>query len=131
MMLFIIIFLDGLNADSIKQSSQHLNSRWTDFCQLLSERLSWLEYQNSIIAFYSQLQQLEQTAITAENWLKAQSTTASEAEIVKTQLQKCKVRDIMCKHLLSLSHILHKYCKVYIKVLLKTLCMGSEHQTLS
>ncbi|XP_066434053.1 dystrophin isoform X1 [Eleutherodactylus coqui] len=81
---------DGLNADSIKQSSQHLNSRWTDFCQLLSERLSWLEYQNSIIAFYSQLQQLEQTAITAENWLKAQSITASEAETVKTQLQKCK-----------------------------------------
>ncbi|XP_075708851.1 dystrophin isoform X2 [Rhinoderma darwinii] len=81
---------DGLNADSIIQSSQHLNSRWTDFCQLLSERLSWLDYQNSIIAFYSQLQQLEQTAITAENWLKAQSITATEAETVKTQLQKCK-----------------------------------------
>ncbi|XP_075056397.1 dystrophin isoform X4 [Mixophyes fleayi] len=81
---------DGLNVDSITQSSQHLNSRWTDFCQLLGERLSWLEYQNSIIAFYSKLQQLEQTAITAENWLKAQSITASEAETVKTQLQKCK-----------------------------------------
>ncbi|XP_077338684.1 dystrophin isoform X2 [Lithobates pipiens] len=81
---------DGLNADNIQQSSQHLNSRWTDFCQLLSERLSWLEYQNSIIAFYSQLQRLEQTAITAENWLKAQSITASEAEAVKMQLQKCK-----------------------------------------
>ncbi|XP_069827108.1 dystrophin isoform X8 [Dendropsophus ebraccatus] len=81
---------DGLNADSIIQSSQHLNSRWTDFCQLLSERLSWLEYQNNIIAFYSQLQQLEQTVITAENWLKAQSITASEAETVKSQLQKCK-----------------------------------------
>ncbi|XP_075121172.1 dystrophin isoform X11 [Leptodactylus fuscus] len=81
---------DGLNADSIKQSSQHLNSRWTDFCQLLNEKLSWLEYQNNIIAFYSQLQQLEQTTITAENWLKAQSITASEADTVKIQLQKCK-----------------------------------------
>ncbi|XP_071992024.1 dystrophin isoform X10 [Engystomops pustulosus] len=81
---------DDLNADSIKQSSQHLNSRWTDFCQLLSERLSWLEYQNSIIAFYSQLQQLEQTTITAENWLKAQSITASEADTIKIQLRKCK-----------------------------------------
>ncbi|KAM9320032.1 dystrophin-like [Gastrophryne carolinensis] len=81
---------DGLNADNIKQSSQHLNERWTGFCQLLSERLSWLEYQNSIIAFYSHLQQLELTAITAENWLKAQSLTASEAEAVKTQLKKCK-----------------------------------------
>ncbi|XP_044140656.1 dystrophin isoform X4 [Bufo gargarizans] len=80
---------DGLNADSIKQSSQHLNSRWTDLCQLLSEKLSWLEYQNSIIAFYSQLQQLEHAAITAEHWLKAQ-TTASETGAVKTQLQKCK-----------------------------------------
>ncbi|XP_068124423.1 dystrophin isoform X5 [Hyperolius riggenbachi] len=81
---------DGLNTDSIKQSSQHLNSRWTDFCQLLSERLSWLEYQNSILAFYSQLQVFEQAAITAENWLKAQAITASEAEAVKLQLQKCK-----------------------------------------
>ncbi|XP_072259863.1 dystrophin-like [Pyxicephalus adspersus] len=81
---------DGLNADNIKQSSQHLNSRWTDFCQLLSERLSWLEYQNSILAFYSRLQQLEQTAITAENWLKAQSIAASETEAVKMQLRKCK-----------------------------------------
>ncbi|XP_063809546.1 dystrophin isoform X5 [Pseudophryne corroboree] len=81
---------DGLNADSITQSSQHLNSRWTDFCQLLGERLSWLEYQNNINAFYSKLQQLEQTVITAENWLKAQSIIASEAETVKTQLKKCK-----------------------------------------
>ncbi|KAM4797278.1 dystrophin [Rhinophrynus dorsalis] len=79
---------DGLNADDITQASQHLNTRWTDFCQLLSERLSWLEYQNSIIAFYSQLQQLEQKVITAESWLKAQSTPAPET--VKIQLEKCK-----------------------------------------
>ncbi|XP_075446382.1 dystrophin isoform X4 [Ascaphus truei] len=81
---------DGLNADNIKQASQHLNSRWTDFCQLLSERLSWLEYQNSIIAFYCQMQQLEQTVITAENWLKAQTTPATEADTAKLQLEKCK-----------------------------------------
>lgn len=84
-----------------------MNSRWTDFCQLLSERLSWLEYQNSIIAFYSQLQQLEQTAITAENWLKAQTITASEAEAVKMQLQKCKVRGIICCLLNSVAQTLH------------------------
>lgn len=94
-MIFFLI-LDGLNVDNIKQSSQHLNSRWTDFCQLLSERLSWLEYQNSIIAFYSQLQQLEQTTITAENWLKAQSLRADETEAVKMQLQKCKVGETIC-----------------------------------
>ncbi|XP_053311034.1 dystrophin isoform X1 [Spea bombifrons] len=81
---------DGLNTDSIKQASQHLNNRWTDFCQLLSERLSWLEYQNSILAFYSQLQQLEQAVISAENWLKAQSTPTEEANAVKIQLEKCK-----------------------------------------
>ncbi|MEE6470198.1 hypothetical protein FKM82_008890 [Ascaphus truei] len=86
---------DGLNADNIKQASQHLNSRWTDFCQLLSERLSWLEYQNSIIAFYCQMQQLEQTVITAENWLKAQTTPATEADTAKLQLEKCKVRTFL------------------------------------
>uniref|UniRef100_A0A6I8QSI2 Dystrophin n=1 Tax=Xenopus tropicalis TaxID=8364 RepID=A0A6I8QSI2_XENTR len=79
---------DGVNADSIKQSSQHLNSRWTEFCQLLSERISWLEYQNSILAFYSQLQQLEQKVISAENWLKAQTQPTSET--VKMHLAKCK-----------------------------------------
>ncbi|XP_021263836.1 dystrophin isoform X10 [Numida meleagris] len=81
---------EGLNADSIRQASEQLKSRWIEFCQLLSERLAWLEYQNSIIDFYSQLQQLEQTAITAENWLKAQPTPATDPATVKIQLEKCK-----------------------------------------
>ncbi|KFQ12665.1 Dystrophin, partial [Leptosomus discolor] len=81
---------EGLNADNIRQASEQLKSRWIEFCQLLSERLAWLEYQNNIIDFYSQLQQLEQTAITAENWLKAQPTPATDPAAVKTQLEKCK-----------------------------------------
>ncbi|XP_068278928.1 LOW QUALITY PROTEIN: dystrophin [Nyctibius grandis] len=81
---------EGLNADNIRQASEQLKSRWIEFCQLLSERLTWLEYQNNIIDFYSQLQQLEQTAITAENWLKAQPTPATDPATVKTQLEKCK-----------------------------------------
>ncbi|XP_049691265.1 dystrophin isoform X8 [Accipiter gentilis] len=81
---------EGLNADNIRQASEQLKSRWIEFCQLLSERLAWLEYQNNIIDFYSQLQQLEQTAITAENWLKAQPAPATDPAIVKTQLEKCK-----------------------------------------
>ncbi|XP_053563574.1 dystrophin isoform X5 [Bombina bombina] len=81
---------DGLNVDNIKQASQHLNSRWTDLCQLLSERLSWLDYQNSIVAFYSKLHHLEQAVISAENWLKAQSTSVAKADTVKIHLEKCK-----------------------------------------
>ncbi|XP_030304179.1 dystrophin isoform X2 [Calypte anna] len=81
---------EGLNADNIRQASEQLKSRWIEFCQLLSERLAWLEYQNNIIDFYSQLQQLEQTAITAENWLKAQPTPATDPATVKAQLEKCK-----------------------------------------
>ncbi|XP_023774103.1 dystrophin-like, partial [Cyanistes caeruleus] len=84
---------EGLNPDNIRQASEQLKSRWIEFCQLLSERLAWLEYQNNIIDFYSQLQQLEQTAITAENWLKAQPTPAADPATVKTQLERCKVRD--------------------------------------
>ncbi|XP_062464079.1 dystrophin isoform X13 [Pezoporus occidentalis] len=81
---------EGLNADNIRQASEQLKSRWIEFCQLLSERLAWLEYQNNVIDFYSQLQQLEQTAVTAENWLKAQPTPATDPATVKTQLEKCK-----------------------------------------
>ncbi|XP_010002791.1 PREDICTED: dystrophin [Chaetura pelagica] len=81
---------EGLNPDNIRQASEQLKSRWIEFCQLLSERLTWLEYQNNIIDFYSQLQQLEQTAITAENWLKAQPTPATDPTTVKVQLEKCK-----------------------------------------
>ncbi|XP_040122272.1 dystrophin isoform X6 [Oryx dammah] len=81
---------EGVNADSIKQASEQLNSRWIEFCQLLSERLNWLEYQNNIIAFYNQLQQLEQMTTTAENWLKTQPTTPSEPTAVKNQLKNCK-----------------------------------------
>ncbi|KAK2517178.1 Dmd [Columba livia] len=81
---------EGLNADNIRQASEQLKSRWIEFCQLLSERLAWLEYQNNIIDFYSQLQQLEQTAITAENWLKTQPAPATDPATVKAQLEKCK-----------------------------------------
>ncbi|XP_012494158.1 PREDICTED: dystrophin [Propithecus coquereli] len=80
----------GVNADSIKQASEQLNSRWIEFCQLLSERLNWLEYQNNIITFYNQLQQLEQMTTTAENWLKIQPTTTSEPTAIKSQLKICK-----------------------------------------
>ncbi|XP_045850502.1 dystrophin isoform X9 [Meles meles] len=81
---------EGVNADSIKQDSEQLNSRWIEFCQLLSERLNWLEYQNNIITFYNQLQQLEQMTTTAENWLKTQPTTTSEPTVIKSQLKMCK-----------------------------------------
>ncbi|XP_039185584.1 dystrophin isoform X3 [Crotalus tigris] len=82
---------DGLNADNIKQASEQLNNRWIEFCQLLSERLAWLEYQNNIIAFHSQLQQLEQTVITVENWMKAQLLpAAADPDAVKAQLDRCK-----------------------------------------
>uniref|UniRef100_A0A8B9F969 Dystrophin n=1 Tax=Amazona collaria TaxID=241587 RepID=A0A8B9F969_9PSIT len=81
---------EGLNADNIRQASEQLKSRWIGFCQLLGERLAWLEYQNNIADFYNQLQQLEQTAVTAENWLKAQPTPATDPATVKNQLEKCK-----------------------------------------
>ncbi|XP_051782196.1 dystrophin isoform X2 [Erpetoichthys calabaricus] len=81
---------EGLNADDIRQASEQLNTRWVEFCQLLGERLAWLDYQNKITAFYSQLQQLEQTVATTENWLKSQQPPATEAEPIKIQLEKCK-----------------------------------------
>ncbi|XP_060232779.1 dystrophin isoform X6 [Meriones unguiculatus] len=81
---------EGVNAESIQQASEQLNSRWTEFCKLLSERINWLEYQSNIISFYNQLQQLEQKTTTAENWLKTQPTTPSEPTAIKSQLKICK-----------------------------------------
>ncbi|KAM7044971.1 dystrophin isoform 3-T3 [Molossus nigricans] len=81
---------EGVNADSIRQASEQLNSRWTEFCQLLSERLSWLEFQSNIIAFYNQLQQLDHMTTTADNWLKTQPTATSEPTAIKSQLKICK-----------------------------------------
>ncbi|KAM5221589.1 dystrophin isoform 1-T1 [Ctenodactylus gundi] len=81
---------EGVNADSIKQASEQLNSRWIEFCQFLSERLNWLEYQSSIITFYNELQQLEQMTTTTENWLKTQPTSTSEPTAIKSQLKICK-----------------------------------------
>ncbi|XP_040600117.1 dystrophin isoform X6 [Mesocricetus auratus] len=81
---------EGVNAESIIQASELLNSRWTEFCQLLSDRVNWLEYQNNIITFYNQLQHLEQMTTTAENWLKTQHTTPSESIAIKSQLKICK-----------------------------------------
>ncbi|XP_045154596.1 dystrophin isoform X2 [Echinops telfairi] len=81
---------EGVNAESIKQASEQLNSRWVEFCQLLSERLNWLEYQNNIITFYNQLQQLEQITTTAENWWKTPLTSTSDPTVIKSQLKMCK-----------------------------------------
>ncbi|KAM6151297.1 dystrophin isoform 1-T1 [Rhynchocyon petersi] len=81
---------EGVNADTIKQAYEQLNNRWTEFCQLLSERQNWLEYQSSIITFYNQLQQLEQMTSTAEHWLKTQPTTTSDPTAIKSQLKICK-----------------------------------------
>ncbi|XP_057616228.1 dystrophin isoform X2 [Chionomys nivalis] len=81
---------EGADAESIKQASEQLNNRWTEFCQLLSERVNWLEYQNNIITFYNQLQHLEQITTTAENWLKTQPTIPSEPIAIKSQLKICK-----------------------------------------
>ncbi|XP_041114936.1 dystrophin isoform X1 [Polyodon spathula] len=81
---------EGLNADDIKQASEQLNNRWVEFCQLLGERLAWLQYQNKILAFYSQLQQIEQAVVTVENWLRSQQAPATDPESIKLQLEKCK-----------------------------------------
>ncbi|RXM31709.1 Dystrophin [Acipenser ruthenus] len=81
---------EGLNADDIKQASEQLNNRWVEFCQLLGERLAWLQYQNKILAFNSQLQQIEQAVVTAENWLRSQQPPAADPEPIKLQLEKCK-----------------------------------------
>ncbi|XP_075813326.1 dystrophin isoform X1 [Microtus pennsylvanicus] len=81
---------EGADAESIKQASEQLNNRWREFCQLLSERINWLEYQNNIITFYNQLQHLEQITTTAENWLKTQPTIPTEPIAIKSQLKICK-----------------------------------------
>lgn len=89
--MYFGFLVEGVNAESIRQASEQLNSRWTEFCQLLSERVNWIDYQSNIIAFYNQLQQLEQMTTTAENLLKTQLTTLSEPTAIKSQLKICKV----------------------------------------
>ncbi|KAG9349621.1 hypothetical protein JZ751_028069, partial [Albula glossodonta] len=81
---------DGLGADDIQQAAEQLNSRWVEFCALLDERLSWLAYQAKVLAFYNQFQQLEQAVLTAENWLKVQQPPASDPELLRTQLERCR-----------------------------------------
>ncbi|XP_067896656.1 dystrophin isoform X2 [Heterodontus francisci] len=78
------------SADDIKQALEQLQNRWEEFCQLLVERMDWLQYQSKIIAVSSQLQQLEQAVISSENWLKAQQPPATESDTAKIQLEKCK-----------------------------------------
>ncbi|XP_078264997.1 dystrophin isoform X3 [Rhinoraja longicauda] len=78
------------SADDIKQASEQLQKRWDEFCQLLLERMDWLQYQDKIINVSSQLQQLKQAMTASENWLKAQHSPASESDTAKIQLEKCK-----------------------------------------
>ncbi|XP_041067968.1 dystrophin isoform X1 [Carcharodon carcharias] len=93
------------SADDIKQASEQLHNRWEEFCQLLVERVDWLQYQSKIIAVSSQLQQLEQAVISAESWLKAQQPPATESDTAKIQLEKCKEE---ISRLTALQPLVHK-----------------------
>ncbi|XP_059506329.1 dystrophin isoform X9 [Stegostoma tigrinum] len=92
-------------ADDIKQASEQLQNRWEEFCQLLVERMDWLQYQSKIIAVSSQLQQLDQAVISAESWLKAQQPLATESDTAKVQLEKCKEE---ISRLTALQPLVHK-----------------------
>ncbi|XP_067116720.1 dystrophin isoform X2 [Osmerus mordax] len=81
---------EGGRADDIQQAAEQLNSRWEEFCLLLAERLSWLNYQSKVLAFYSLFQLLEQAVVNSENWLKVQHPPASEPEPLKVQLDRCR-----------------------------------------
>ncbi|XP_067848893.1 dystrophin isoform X11 [Heptranchias perlo] len=93
------------SADDIKQASEQLQNRWKEFCQLLVERIDWLQYQSKIIAVSSQLQQLEQAVISSESWLKSQHLPATESDTAKIQLEKCK-EEIL--RLTALQPLVHK-----------------------
>uniref|UniRef100_UPI00398ED900 dystrophin isoform X4 n=1 Tax=Pristiophorus japonicus TaxID=55135 RepID=UPI00398ED900 len=93
------------SADDIKHASEQLQNRWEEFCQLLVERMDWLQYQSKIIAVSSQLQQLEQAVISSESWLKAQQPPATESDTAKIQLEKCKEE---ISRLTALQPLVHK-----------------------
>ncbi|XP_078088642.1 dystrophin-like isoform X13 [Mustelus asterias] len=93
------------SADDIKQASEQLHNRWEEFCQLLVERMDWLQFQSKIIAVSSQLQQLEQAVISAESWLKAQQPPVTESDTAKIQLEKCKEE---ISRLTALQPMVHK-----------------------
>ncbi|XP_043556668.1 dystrophin isoform X1 [Chiloscyllium plagiosum] len=92
-------------ADDIKQASEQLQNRWEEFCQLLVERMDWLQYQSKIITVSSQLQQLDQAVVSAENWLKIQQPPATESDTAKVQLEKCKEE---ISRLTALQPLVHK-----------------------
>ncbi|XP_051871046.1 dystrophin isoform X2 [Pristis pectinata] len=93
------------SADDIKQASEQLQKRWEEFCQLLMERMDWLQYQEKIISVSSLLQQLEQAVISSESWLKAQQSPATESNTAKIQLEKCKEE---ISRLRALQPLVHK-----------------------
>ncbi|XP_069568938.1 dystrophin isoform X2 [Brachyistius frenatus] len=81
---------EGTRADDIAQSAEQLNQRWAGFCTLLADRLAWLAYQTKVLAFYSSYAQCEQAVDNSENWLKVQAPPASEPEVLRVQLDRCR-----------------------------------------
>ncbi|XP_062906974.1 dystrophin isoform X1 [Mobula hypostoma] len=78
------------SAEDIRQASEQLKKRWEEFCQLLLERMDWLQHQEKIISISSQLQELQQAMISAESWLKSLQSPPTESDTSKIQLEKCK-----------------------------------------
>ncbi|XP_063072868.1 dystrophin isoform X2 [Engraulis encrasicolus] len=80
----------GPITENIYTAAQQLSSRWEDFCVLLVERLTWLDYQSRILAFYNLYQQLELSVNGAENWIKLTPLPPSEPEPIRNQLERCR-----------------------------------------
>ncbi|XP_039770096.1 dystrophin isoform X4 [Ornithorhynchus anatinus] len=81
---------EGADVEAVRRAGEQLNGRWMDFCRLLADRLSWLEYQGSILTFYKELQELEQAVSSAESWWRSQLPPAADTAAVRTQLESCK-----------------------------------------
>uniref|UniRef100_A0A4W3I6T2 Utrophin n=1 Tax=Callorhinchus milii TaxID=7868 RepID=A0A4W3I6T2_CALMI len=79
------IYLKGLSAEEVKHTQEKVSEEWKDCCQQIDELQSRIQDQEKINSIYEELQELEKTLKSREDWLKNMDRAATGQDVSKTK----------------------------------------------
>uniref|UniRef100_A0A4W3HNV9 Utrophin n=1 Tax=Callorhinchus milii TaxID=7868 RepID=A0A4W3HNV9_CALMI len=86
----ILFLVEGLSAEEVKHTQEKVSEEWKDCCQQIDELQSRIQDQEKINSIYEELQELEKTLKSREDWLKNMDRAATGQDVSKTK-ESCQV----------------------------------------
>uniref|UniRef100_A0A4W3HNV5 Utrophin n=1 Tax=Callorhinchus milii TaxID=7868 RepID=A0A4W3HNV5_CALMI len=77
----ILFLVEGLSAEEVKHTQEKVSEEWKDCCQQIDELQSRIQDQEKINSIYEELQELEKTLKSREDWLKNMDRAATGQDV--------------------------------------------------